>query len=191
MNLGVLVEGHGEVAAVPMLVRRVADALGVPCIVRAVQRVPRSTMLKQGELERAVTLLGNKVGSGGAVLVLIDADDDLPCELGPALLARAQRARPDLRVGVVLAVREYEAWFMAAAESLRSQRGLPVDLEAPVLPDVGRNAKGWLDARMPRGYSPTVDQVALTAVFDLALARGSPSFDKLFRELARLLAVDA
>jgi hypothetical protein len=32
------------------------------------------------------------------------------------------------------------------------------------------------------------DQPALTALFDLALARTSPSFDKLIRELTRLLA---
>jgi len=31
-----------------------------------------------------VTLLGNKVGYGGAILVLLDADDDLACALAEA-----------------------------------------------------------------------------------------------------------
>jgi hypothetical protein len=191
MKLGILVEGHGEVYAAPVLVRRVADLLGAPCVVRSVLRQPRSTIIKEGELERAVTLLGNKVGTGGAVLVLIDADDDAACMLGPDLLVRAQIARPDLRVGVVLAVREYEAWFLAAAESLRGRRGLPSDLASPSSPEDVRDAKGWLSVRMPRGYSPTADQPALTGVFDLEAARSSPSFAKLIRELTRLLATAA
>jgi hypothetical protein len=84
-------------------------------------------------------------------------------------------------------VREYEAWFLAAAESLRGRRGLPSDLEAPATPEAFRDAKGWLGDRMPRGYSPTADQPALTDLFDLERARRSPSFDKLVRELTRLL----
>jgi Domain of unknown function (DUF4276) len=190
MNLGLLVEGHGEVQAVPILVRRVAESLGLPCVVRSVLRQPRSTILKAGELERAITLLGNKVGEGGCILVMLDADDDLACELGPQLLRRAAATRPDRRIGVVLAVREYEAWLVAASESLRGQRGLPASLGPPADPEAVRDAKGWLDAHMPRGYSPTTDQPALTAVCDLALARTAPSFDKLIRELSRLLAAN-
>lgn len=187
MNIGLLVEGHGEVAAAPLLVRRIAAQLSLPCIVRSVHREPRTALLKDGGLERAVTLLTHKVGVDGAVLVLLDADDDLPCKLAPLLLSRAQRARPDRRIGMVLAEREYEAWFLAAAASLRGQRGLPDDLAPPPSFTVLRDAKGWLNRRMPRGYSPTVDQPALTAVFDLGQARGAASFDKLIRELTRLL----
>jgi hypothetical protein len=189
VNLGLLVEGHGEVAAAPLLVRRIADSLARPCFVRSVHREPRTALLKEGGLERAITLLAHKVGPGGGVLVILDGDDDLPCKLGPILLARAQRARPDRRIGVVIAEREYEAWFLAAAASLRGQRGLPEDLEPPASFDKLRDAKGWLDHQMPHGYSPTVDQPALTAMFDLEQARAAASFDKLVRELTKLLAV--
>lgn len=187
MKLGVLVEGHGEHYAAPILVRRIAASLGVTEVTTTVIRQPRTVILKPGELERAVTLLANKVGERGAVLVLIDADDDPACELAPTLLRRAQTTRPDRPIGVVLAVREYEAWLLTAASSLRGKRGLPADLEAPTVPEAIRDAKGWLDQRMPRGYSPTADQPALTGLFDLELARSSPSFDKLVRELTRLL----
>jgi hypothetical protein len=188
MNLGLIVEGHGETESAPLLVRRIAASLGLACDIGRPLRVPRTTLVKAGELERAVTLLGNKVGAQGAVLVLIDADDDLACALGPVLLQRARVARPDRRVGVVLAVREYEAWFLAAAASLRGKRGLPDDLELTRAPESVRDAKGWLGERMPRGYSPTADQAALTAVFDLAQARACASFDKLVREVAQLLS---
>jgi hypothetical protein len=188
MNLGLLVEGHGEVQAAPILVRRVAESLDRTCVVRTVLHQPRSTILKPGELERAVTLLANKVGNGGGILVILDADDDLACDLGPQLLRRALAARPDRHIGVVLSVREYEAWLVAAIESLRGQRGLPSTLVPPSSPEGMRDAKGWLDAHMPRGYSPTTDQPALTSLFDLAVARSAPSFDKLVREVSRLLA---
>jgi len=92
MNLGLLVEGHGEVQAVPILVRRIAATLELPCTILPPIRQPRTTTIKPGELERAVTLLGNKVGHGGAILVLLDADDDLACTLAPALVTRARRA---------------------------------------------------------------------------------------------------
>ena len=36
-------------------------------------------------------------------------------------------------------------------------------------------------------YTETLDQPALAAAFDLDLARRADSFDKLYREVARLL----
>ena len=42
---------------------------------------------------------------------------------------------------------------------------------------------------MPRDqpYRETLDQAALSAVFDLDAARSAPSFDKLWRDVASLL----
>jgi len=128
---------------------------------------------------------------GGAVLVVLDADEDCPKTLAAQLLRRARTGVADLPVSVVLAKREFEAWYLAAAESLRGQRGLPPDLEPPPEPEAIRGAKEWLQRHMPFGrrYSETLDQPALAAVFNLELARRrSPSFEKLCREMARLLA---
>src|SRR4051794_22507326 len=115
MKLGLVVEGHGEHYAAPILVRRIAASIGVTDVICTVLRQPRSMILRPGELERAVVLLGNKVGEGGAILALIDADDDAACQLGPELLRRARTARSDRPIGVVLAVREYEAWLLTSA----------------------------------------------------------------------------
>lgn len=189
MKLGLVVEGHGEVESVPILIRRIAGWLGTACEIAPPLRVPRKAVVKAGELERAVTLLANKVGADGAVLILLDADDDLACTLAPALIERARAARPDRAVGLVLAVREFEAWFLAAARSLRGVRGLAADLEPPASPESVRGAKEWLSERKRGGYLPTADQPGLTARFDIEVARQLPSFDKLVREVARLLAV--
>jgi|ADGO01.1.fsa_nt_gi hypothetical protein len=56
------------------------------------------------------------------------------------------------------------------------------------------DCRAWLTAHRTDGgiYKPTVDQAALAAILDLQLARKhSPSFDKLWREVARLLGEEA
>lgn len=185
-----VVEGQGESQAVRILIERIA---GLHCPDVSVDmhrpvRQPASKLLKAGGLEQAVNLAAQLMQGRGGILVLLDCEDDAPCELGPQLLARARDARPDVPLGVVLVFREYETWFLAAAESLRGQRGLPNDLLPPHRPEAIRGAKEWLGKRMAsRGYSETADQPAFTARFDLAAARNVYSFDKCYREVTRLL----
>ena len=187
-----IVEGPGEVDAIPILIRRIA-ATAVPDVVPHVPkpiRVKRDRFLKENELERYVDLAARQSGPDGGVLIVLDADDDCPPELAATILRRATRARSDRPIKVVLARREYEAWFLAAADSIAGRRGLPVDITAPNDAESIRNAKGWLTSRMPpgRAYKETRDQPALTSLFDLATARrGAPSFDKMWRTVTQLL----
>lgn len=187
MRLGLVVEGHGDVAAVPVLIRRMCDhlTLAESTEIAAPHRIARSKLNKMGELERAVELVARQTGPGAPILVLVDADDDCPATLGRMLLARVSRS--DRAVAVVLAKMEIEAWFIAAANSLRGRRGLPVDLTGPANPEAIRDAKGWLGARMPRGYSEILDQPAFSSLIDLDQAAGASSFRKLGRDLRRLL----
>jgi len=191
VHLACIVEGQGDLEAVPVLLRRIAREVSPE---RAFQihpfRMPRTRLLKPGELERAVDLAARRVGREGGILVVLDSDDDCPAKLGPALLARAARSRSDVPVRVVLAHREFEAWFLAGAESLRGRRGLHADLAAPAEPEGVRGAKEWLSAHMPgdQRYVETLDQPALAAVLDLGTARRAASFDKLWRDVAGLLA---
>jgi hypothetical protein len=85
---------------------------------------------------------------------------------------------------------EFEAWFIAAAESLAGQCGLSTDLTSPANPEEIRGAKEWLSSKMhnPHGYIETQHQPSLTNVFDMNMARQkSPSFDKCFRDISRIL----
>lgn len=193
LRLACIVEGHGETEAVPVLVRRMVEIVAPGASVRISHplRIPRSKLIQQGELERAVELAARQAGTDGGVLLLLDSDDDCPAEMGPELLARMRAVRADLRSSVVLACREFESWFLAAAESLRGRRGLAGDLASPADPEAIRGAKEWLSARMEGDgrYVETLDQAALAAVFDLQQARRAPSFERFFREMARLLAL--
>lgn len=187
-----IVEGHGELDAVPILLRRIAAAaLPAGAVdVRSPIRVDRRKIVKAAELERAVELAARKAGAGGRILILLDAEDDCPAELAPALLRRARAARGDRAIRVVLAKTEYEAWFLAAADSIAGRHGIDEAATPPADPEAVTGAKEWLTRRMPAGrsYRPTRHQAALTKTFDIDAARRSaPSFDKLWRDVTALL----
>jgi hypothetical protein len=185
-----IVEGHGEVEALPVLVRRILLAQNPPCFadVPRPRRVPKGSLIKLGELERYVEVAANQIPAQGAILVVIDSDGELPCVIGPELLARAKAARADTPIGIVLPHYEWENWYLAAAESLAGCHGLLSDITSPEHAESIRGAKEWLTKRMQpgRAYSPTADQAALAASLDLEAAKRAPSFDKFYREVLRL-----
>lgn len=183
-----VVEGHGEVSALPVLLRRLGDEVRqVPVLVPTPHRLPRGKMLKDFEISRAVRLQRDRAGGRGGVLVLLDADDDEPTALadrvGASLGIAAERG-----VEVVVAVREFEAWFLAAVELLRDHRSvlegasLDGDAEAP------RDAKGRLAKVMNESYRETIHQAAFCSRLDLGAAVGaSPSFRSLVTAMERLV----
>lgn len=187
-----VVEGQGEVAALPILLRRIAAVLGVHVDVPDPIRVRRNKVVKPEEVERVVELAARRAGPEGRILLLLDADQDCPAELAPELLQRAIVARSDRPISVVLAKSEFEAWFVAAAESIAGKRSIQASARAPANPESISDAKGWLSGCMPAGrsYRSTRDQPGLAAVFDLEAARTAPSFDKFWREVVRLLESD-
>ena len=190
VRIGCIVEGHGEVDAVPTLITRIAKNLYPELlIIPQTLRISKSKIVREGELERKVELAARKISGQGAIFILLDSDDDCPAQLGPTLLHRALQVRSDLPIAVVLAKHEFESWFLAAAESLQGQRGLSSDLQPPNNPEAIRGAKEWLSQRIEGTgkYSPTVDQRELTACFDFTQARQADSFDKCYRDIARLL----
>ena len=191
VKIGCIVEGESEVETVPLLIRRIAANLypELPIVVLPPIRRPRNQVVKENELEREVEFVARQIGGQGAIFIIFDSDDDCPAELGPALFHRASQARSDLPIAVVLAKHEFEAWFLAAAESLRGQRGLRNDIHPPNDPEAIRGAKEWLSQQMEnsRTYRETRDQPALTALFDIEQARQADSFDKCYRDIVRLL----
>lgn len=190
MRLGVVVEGHGEVQAAPVLIRRVMQEMleRYDITVGRPVRMSRSRLGdKFPDLERQVAFAA---ADADLVIVLFDADDDCPAEVGPILLARAEEAARDVPVALVLANREYEAWFLATLPSLRGKCGVASDAEVVENPEAIRGAKQRLQRAMASRsyYSETVDQPRMSAALDLALARAeSPSFDKLCRDIERLV----
>jgi hypothetical protein len=196
MTIACVVEGEGDQAALPKVLYAIAREFSLSAAdlyVPKPLKQPRGSLVMAGGIEGAVKAMAQRVSSSvGGVLVLLDADDDCPAQFGPALLGRAQGARPDKRVSVVLAKVEFEAWFLAAASSLAGHHGFPGNLAPPGEPESIRDAKGWLTRHRTDGppYSPTADQAAFASSIDIKVARGgSSSFDKFYREVATLLGV--
>lgn len=175
MKVQLIVEGHGEVTAFPVLLRRLRDEaqafnwdFGKPI------RQKRSQLVEEQSLRTAVRLARLQPDCDG-LIVLLDGDDDCPAELGPRLHAWAQAEAGEVPAAAVVAQREYEAWFLAGLE--------------PVVPDPEepRDAKGRLDAIVGR-YLPTVDQASQSASLDLARAhKRSRSFRHLVSSFGRIV----
>ena len=185
-----IIEGHGEVAAAPILLRRLLAEAQCPHIGvgRPIKRT--QAQLRGKETVQAAVQLARLQPACSAVLILFDGEDDCPMQLADRVRGWAREAAAGTPCDVVVAYREYETWFLATIESLRGRCGIRDDALAPDNPDSRRNAKGVLETFMPlqRAYSETGDQPALTAAFDMAAAcRRSRSFRKLATTVGDLL----
>ncbi|MGK3945042.1 DUF4276 family protein [Streptomyces sp. RP5T] len=187
-----VVEGHGEEKALQGLLYRLIPHLrdGAYAEVRPPHRLPRDRMLKPEGLAQALTIVTARQPRPTAVLVLLDADDDCAVELAARVHSLAQTSHAHVPATAVVAVREFEAWFLAGAAGLAGRMGLPHDLTPPPDPEAIRGAKEWLSHQMPAGstYRPPAHQPSFVQHFDLEAARNAaPSFDKLCREVLRFL----
>lgn len=197
LRIAPIVEGHGEVQSVRTLLQRIGHELFSAEYIEVLQpiREHRGSLSDQDALARRVELAVLKLNTQPhrddpkLILLLLDADDEKCCELGPRLLSAARKCRSDVDIACVAANREYETWFAAAAESLQEYLELEANDPAPLEPEKMAAGKGWVQKRF-RGtkYSPRVDQPRMTAKMDLQICRlRSPSFDKLCREMAQRL----
>src|SRR5947209_2503178 len=132
IRIAPIVEGDGEFEALPVLLRRILAEISpsVPASVCKPFRRASGSLRSLSGLENTINTVA-VLHPDHFILVLIDSDDDCPKELAASLLKRARDARQDLTVSVVLGHREYETWFLAAAESLAGKRNLRPGLSAP------------------------------------------------------------
>lgn len=187
-----IVEGQAETESVPVLLRRLRQETAAYQIgIAKPIRVKRNQVVKEGKIEKAVELALRTRQDARAILVLLDADDDCPKDLGPRLLERVRDALGDRAVcSVVLPKYEFESWFLGSIESLRGHRGISRSAAAPIDPEAVRDAKGRLtEAMVERVYVETDDQAALAQVFDMQRARDTcRSFRKFHKDVVGVLS---
>ena len=176
--------------AVPVLLRRLVDeAQAWPVQIGRPIRRPRNQLAGESGVKRAVQLARVQPDCG-AILMLFDGDLDCPADLGPTVQGWAADAAAGVPCSVVIAHREYEAWFLAAIESLRGHRNVRSDAEAHPNPEDPRGAKERLEQQMRPGtsYIETTDQPAFSAKLSLSVAyRRSRSFRKLASSFGNLV----
>jgi hypothetical protein len=184
-----IVEGDGEVKALPVLLRRICgevyDFWGVT--VRTPWRLPRGKMVKSHEIGRVYTALASGAASGNAgILVLLDQDDDVDAAVLAAQVAEPMQGRAPLEV--IVAAREFEAWFLGSIESLRGHGSVRPDAAYDGDPEAPRDAKGRLESRMTESYRETLHQTIFASLMSIDQSRAScPSFEVLVRAVGRLI----
>ena len=189
-----IVEGQGDVRAVPILLRRILGELhgrydiSIPQPIRA-----RSG----GDIIKNLEYRLQQASSRGcdAILVLVDTDGDTcPADLAIRLAERANERNLSVPISIVCPHSEYETWFIASLSEdsgyeIRRRLGIDDSVTSPTNVESVRGAKEWLSNRMPDdGYSPTQHQADLTPHIDLDIVRSrSRSFRRLCHAVEELL----
>jgi len=186
-----IVEGEGEVEAVPVLLRRLFAEMG--CFTVSVGRPIRRTQAQlhnKTEIQKAVRL-AKMDADCAAVLILFDGEDVCPVPCADRTRSYVRSVARKIPCEIVVAYREYETWFISAIESLHGVRGVRDDAVAPENPEARRDSKGWLEEFMGFNstYSPTIDQAAMSSALDFAMAhQRNRSFRKFVRAVGEIVS---
>ena len=194
-----IVEGDGEITAVPELIRRfLHEKLSEYIItVRSPMRLRRNQIDQKlpGFLHMAQRDEGCK-----AIIVIMDSDTKCAKDEALHISEVVRQHNVYVPVAVVCPSVEYEVWFIASIETIQDQpigkRGIVItvstnrDMEEVETPEGIGSPKGWLKRHMPKTmtYNPTQDQAALTARIDFELAsERSRSFRRLCHAVEQIV----
>lgn len=178
VTIASIVEGEGDVAALPLVLRLLRPELIVPRPVR----FPRTRLVQRDHLSRAVAIARSNIKNveRSAIVMVIDADEDCPANLAPGLLECMQGVAVDVPCHVTFIVREFENWILGGHPNFLMDNPESVG-------GVKRRLKEANDGR----YRETVDQPRFASAINVdVLARSSPSFRR-FADFIISLHVDA
>lgn len=213
-RLVLFVEGPGDHAAVPILVRKLLteanawDAVRLDTNPMTVGDV--GSLVKGDGKEWKRYLEAAKRGRKplGAVLLLLDGDvkrvgKEVFCArtFAARFAAQAKEAGAGtlFSVGVVFARQEFESWLIACVDRLAGNSlpggrdGIRAGTRPPVqdVEEAPRDAKGWLGEHLADGYKELIDQPLLTRLMvdhlDAVRQRGLRSFRRLEDALKQLV----
>ncbi len=214
-GLVLLGEGHGEVHALPILIRRLLEqrqTRGEFYVDPHVIRDGPSHLVKwdkgagkpdcSGWVKRIE--LAVRTRDVGAILAVYDGDaatfpagsNDAFCAMTAARLmaaaATSAGAGKMFSLSVVFACKEYETWIVAGIESLAGRRlpdGRLIIPAGTTFPpgEPETHSKAWLLRNCP-SYRPRRDQASLTELLDLNVVRAKKlrSFQRLENSLDQL-----
>jgi hypothetical protein len=178
-HVGIIVEGQGDVASIPLLLRNYLhtrhiyeDILGKPVPLKG-----KGSATKSGGIEGYAAAATSRPGCK-ALLLVLDADEEKSCILGPEMAARISQVT---RIPILVAVaeRDYEDWLYSSAETLQ--------IESLQFRNSKRGLKE-IQSAMDVKYRKSVWQSRLTARIDFKLTRArSSSFDRLLKRFDLLV----
>lgn len=182
IRVAAIVEGYGDVQAVPSLIAKTSNLLGSPAVASDPIRAGEWKLLRRpGIIETYLELAASR--QWDLILVVLDLEDD--CAVEEAALARERiedwKDGRDLKVELVFMVREYETLFLWCPTCLpiSSNMALPVD------PDAVRGAKERVKQVTGRRYKETQDQLRYTQSIDIPVLYGT---SRSFRRFCKALS---
>jgi hypothetical protein len=197
----ILVEGRGELGAVDNLIHRLSLDLGLDQPWAPALRW-QNLHLQRG-IEQGANFIRSK-GDAAGLLIIRDEDDACPAEQAPLGAGRLGDLRLPFPSALVLLHPEYEVLFLPC---LPLMAGRPLGAGAAARPgllkgthwegawEARRGIKEWLSMHFPpnRSYKPTLDQLPLTRLIDLAVLRRAEvaCFGSLERALKALASGEA
>ncbi len=190
-----IVEGHGEIPAVPILIRNILAAHGIHDVLALPAR-------RHGEYPSIAKKFDNvflaAIKENAPILWVMDFDSkdhDCPVKEAQKLLARADSLRPGWPIRIAFLVKEYETLFLIdEAATRKAFPDIPAKTSFPQEPEKVRGAKEWISKARPSpgsAYKETVHQAKITAHLDLTLLRTrSADFAHLERAVLELVQAE-
>lgn len=187
-----IVEGPGEVDAVPILLRRILwqeQHWNINISSPIINAHGIDNMTKIGGLERFLNLALRRQDCH-AILILIDADVNCAKDIAMSFANRAFQNNQHIPTAVVAAKYRYENWFLASCETLAGKCGLIKNLQIIEHPEEIPDPKRWLSNYMDpgRAYRETMHQASMTDLLDLEIvSERSRSFRRMMHAVEELL----
>ncbi|MEG3172925.1 hypothetical protein U1708_11955 [Sphingomonas sp. ZB1N12] len=182
IRIAVVVEGYGDVQAMPVLIGKIGGKLGKTIVSSDPIRAGEWPILKKiGKLERCLDLAASR--EPDVILVALDLDDGCPVNEGVQFQGRvdAWLAGRMIPVASVFLTREYETMFLHCPVSL----GHFDPAAIPAQPNNIRGAKERIRDLIGRRYRETQDQKAFTAKLDMnILYRESRPFRRMCKAVS-------
>lgn len=186
MQILPVVEGAGDVSAVPEVLRRIlAESQLFECQVLRPFKAGDYYALRK-RFPNYVRMFAKE---RAAVLVLLDCDDGCAVEWATELAELIPQDLIELPIRFAFAVREFESFFLADSATSKAHLLIDLKVDFPSDPEVIRGAKEWLSRHMASGkaYKETIDQQALAAKMNLAtVSAKSHSFRHLKKAVIEL-----
>lgn len=196
IHIYLIVEGHGDEKAFPLLIRRVFSEtlLRHDVGISPPFRLPKDRIMRKSFLERALTLadlkLNELVGSEDSGAIIITRDSDAECPV--SISAEISRMLSDIHTNhptyCAVCTQEFEAWFLQPTADFRSHRDCNPTFPVVDNPDLITSPKSHFERlflQPGRIYSETTDQPKFTSYIELHQPK-SRSLQHLIKTLTAL-----
>lgn len=189
-RVALIVEGFGDVCAVPALLGRAAKDIGISIFAlnNPIRGGGIKSLRKEGEFERHIALAASRLDADFVMLV-IDCDEACPIDLLHEFLPRCKstidKYHKDIRICFV--EKEFESWFLASHHTIRLEEDGYWDFSDnfPNYKNISGAKERLAKSMKGRTYKETRDQLIFAKRIDVNFLN---EHDRSFRRFVKCMA---